>query len=497
MRTALCLWIVMGVLCPGEVRGHKGNGGDRHHGHSRDHGGDRDHSDRRDCEHGNRRDHGHGRDHGDRPDHGHGRNHDHGDRRDHDHGDRRDHGHGRDHDHGDRRDHGHERDHGHHHHHEPSDNSTKPVIQGNLEFAYSLYNQLVAQPDNQGKNVFFSPLSVSLALAALSVGAKGQTHQQLFTVLGFNSSLLTQEQVDQAFQTILTQLNQKIGVNLTVGSALFMQNTFTPHPEFLEDLKRFYLSEGVTVDFTNTAKAIDTINTYVGDKTKGKIDKLVKDLDPTTVMYLLSYIYFKGKWEIPFNPADTKEDTFHVDENTTVPVQMMSMMKRFSVYYDQEISTSILHLRYNDSVSMMLVLPEKGLASLDEVICLNHITKWHRWKKAREYHVYVPKLSITTTYSLKDILSGIGMPDIFSDRADFSGISEELKVAVSEVVQQASLDVDEAGVTTAAATGVVLMPLSSRHTHVLKFDHPFMVFVMDRETNNILFMGKIINPANK
>uniref|UniRef100_A0A8C7RAU0 Thyroxine-binding globulin n=2 Tax=Oncorhynchus mykiss TaxID=8022 RepID=A0A8C7RAU0_ONCMY len=487
MRTALCLWIVMGVLCPGEVRGHKGNGGDRHHGHSRDH------------DHGDRPDHGHGRnhDHGDRRDHGHGRDHDHGDRRDHGHGRDHDHGDRRDHDHGDRRDHGHGRDHGHHHHHEPSDNSTKPVIQGNLEFAYSLYNQLVAQPDNQGKNVFFSPLSVSLALAALSVGAKGQTHQQLFTVLGFNSSLLTQEQVDQAFQTILTQLNQKIGVNLTVGSALFMQNTFTPHPEFLEDLKRFYLSEGVTVDFTNTAKAIDTINTYVGDKTKGKIDKLVKDLDPTTVMYLLSYIYFKGKWEIPFNPADTKEDTFHVDENTTVPVQMMSMMKRFSVYYDQEISTSILHLRYNDSVSMMLVLPEKGLASLDEVICLNHITKWHRWKKAREYHVYVPKLSITTTYSLKDILSGIGMPDIFSDRADFSGISEELKVAVSEVVQQASLDVDEAGATTAAATGVVLMPLSSRHTHVLKFDHPFMVFVMDRETKNILFMGKIINPANK
>nr|XP_023858434.1 alpha-1-antitrypsin isoform X2 [Salvelinus alpinus]XP_023858435.1 alpha-1-antitrypsin isoform X3 [Salvelinus alpinus] len=479
MRTALCLWIVMGVLCPGEVRGHKGNGGDRHHGHSRDHGGDHDHSDRR------------GREHGDRRDHGHGRDHDHGDRRDHDHGDRRDH------DHGDRRDHGHGRDHWHHHHHEPSDNSTKPVIQGNLEFACSLYNQLVAQPDNQGKNVFFSPLSVSLALTALSVGAKGQTHQQLFTGLGFNSSLLTQEQVDQAFQTILTQLNQKIGVNLTVGSALFMQNTFTPRPEFLEDLKRFYPSEGVTVDFTNTAKAIDTINTYVEDKTKGKIDKLVKDLDPTTVMYLLSYIYFKGKWELPFNPEDTKEDTFHVDENTTVPVQMMSMMKRFSVYYDQEISTSILHLRYNDSVSMMLVLPEKGLASLDEVICLNHITKWHRWKKAREYHVYVPKLSITTTYSLKDILSGIGMPDIFSDRADFSGISEELKVAVSEVVHQASLDVDEAGATAAAATGVVLMPLSSRHTPVLKFDRPFMVFVMDRETKNILFMGKIINPANK
>uniref|UniRef100_A0A674DX32 Thyroxine-binding globulin n=2 Tax=Salmo trutta TaxID=8032 RepID=A0A674DX32_SALTR len=444
MRTALCLWIVMAVLCPGEVKGHKGHGGDHHHGQGLDHD------------------------------------------------------HGRDNDHGHRRDHEHRRDHNHGHHDpEPGDNGTKPVIQGNGGFAFSLYKQLVVQPDNQGKNVFFSPLSVSLALAALSVGARGQTHQQLFTGLGFNSSLLTQEQVDQAFQTILTQLNQKNGVDLSIGSALFLHNTFKPHPEFLKDMKRFYLSEGFTVDFTNTADAIETINKYVGEKTRGKIDKLVKDLDPTTVMYLLSYIYFKGKWEIPFDSKDTKEDTFHVDDNTTVPVQMMSVKKRFSVYYDQEISTSVLQLHYNESVSMMLALPEKGLARLEEVIGQNHITKWHRWMKASEYQVHVPKMSITTTYSLKDVLSGMGMLDIFSNRADFSGISEDLKVAVSEVAHQASLDVDEAGATAAAATGVVLMPLSFRRTPVLKFDRPFMVIVMDRETKSILFMGKIINPANK
>lgn len=163
-----------------------------------------------------------------------------------------------------------------------------------------------------------------------------------------------------------------------------------------------------------------------------------------------------------------------MDDNTTVPVQMMSVKKRFSVYYDQEISTSVLQLHYNESVSMMLALPEKGLTRLEEVIGQNHITKWHRWMKARydrsqsgritlielmnvgwvkqphitsiaskifflsnfvfsEYQVHVPKMSITTTYSLKDVLSGMGMLDIFSNRADFSGISEDLKVAVSEV----------------------------------------------------------------
>lgn len=185
--------------------------------------------------------------------------------------------------------------HGPHHHPKPQINNSLPVIQGNGEFAFRLYKHLAAQPDSQGKNVFFSPLSVSLALAALSVGARGQTHQQLFSGLGFNSSMLTQKEVDQAFNTILTQLNQKAGVDLSAGSALFLHNTFKPRPEFLEDMKKFYLSEGFTVDFTKTTETTDIINKYVEEKTRGKIDKLVKDLDPSTIMYLLSYIYFKGK----------------------------------------------------------------------------------------------------------------------------------------------------------------------------------------------------------
>ncbi|KAJ8005994.1 hypothetical protein DPEC_G00123660 [Dallia pectoralis] len=452
MRTTLCLLIVLAVVCLGMVSGHKHNKGDRKHGHEHgcDHGGGHDQDDEgRDDDRGQGREHGrgHGRGHdqddeGRDDNRGQGREHGRGHGRGHDHDDK-----GRDHDHG----HGRGREHGHHHH-EHGNNVNKSVIQGNSDFAFRLYKQLVALPANQNENVFFSPLSVSLALAALSVGAKGQTHQQLFAGLGFNSSQWDQEQIGQVFQTILRQLNQKTAVNLSVGSAIFLENTLKPLPEFLETLKRFYLTEGFPVDFTDTAKAIDTINTYVRDKTHGKIDKLVNDLDPATVVYLLSYMYFKGKWEIPFDPKNTKDKPFHINENTTVPVQMMQLEDRFWAYEDRELSASILKLHYNDSVSMMLVLPEKGLAKLEEVICQNHIAKWQRWMKPKQYQVYVPKLSITTKYSLTDVLRDMGMPEIFTTSANFSGISEKMRVKVSEVVHQASLDVDEAGTTAVAVT---------------------------------------------
>uniref|UniRef100_A0A0E9WQA4 Thyroxine-binding globulin n=1 Tax=Anguilla anguilla TaxID=7936 RepID=A0A0E9WQA4_ANGAN len=214
-------------------------------------------------------------------------------------------------------------------------------------------------------------------------------------------------------------------------------------------------------------------------------------------MYLINYIYFKGKWEIPFDPKETKENKFHVDDNTTVLVQMMYEENDFHVFHDEEISTHVLQLHYNESVSMMLVLPEKGLEGLEEVVCKNHLRKWIRSVKKRKYMVHVPKVSLKTSYQLKDILSGMGITDIFEDTADLSEISEDGKLVVSKVIHKATLDVDEAGATAAAATGIEIMLDSIIFTPVLKFNHPFMVFVLNRETRSILFMGKIVNPAEK
>uniref|UniRef100_A0A3Q0SK71 Thyroxine-binding globulin n=1 Tax=Amphilophus citrinellus TaxID=61819 RepID=A0A3Q0SK71_AMPCI len=174
-------------------------------------------------------------------------------------------------------------------------------------------------------------------------------------------------------------------------------------------------------------------------------------------------------------------------------VQMMYMKEDVDVYYDQAINTSVLHLPFNGTHSMLLMLPD-DMARLENAISPGHVTKWLKWRKSRKYEIYVPKFSIKTSYKLNNVLTEMGMSDMFSDCANLTGISEEVQLAVSEVVHQATLDVDEAGATAAAATGIGIMLTSYVIYPVLKFDRPFMVIITERNTENILFMGKIINP---
>ncbi|XP_031173153.1 alpha-1-antitrypsin-like protein CM55-MS isoform X5 [Sander lucioperca] len=375
-----------------------------------------------------------------------------------------------------------------------SANSVSLVNEANKEFSFQLYRKLAADADSQGKNIFFSPASVSAALAALSVGAQGETHRQLFSGLGFNSSLLTQTDVDQVFQTLLQSANNTSQEDASEGTAVFVDNRFKPKPEFLQTLKQSYLADGFNVDFTKATESADTINKYVAEKTNGKIDKLVESLDQSTVMYLISYIYYKGKWATPFDPKLTKQDDFNVDENTKVPVTMMNMEERFHTYHDHVLNTTVLQLPFNSSYSMLLMLPDV-MATLENRICPNHVTKWLKWMKSRTTDVYIPKFSIKTSYNLNDVLTEMGMTDMFGDRANLRGISEEQRLAVSDVVHKATLDVDETGATAAAATGIGITLMSFRHVPVLKFNRPFMVLIIERHTEKILFLGKIINPT--
>lgn len=176
-----------------------------------------------------------------------------------------------------------------------SSTSVPLLTAANREFSFSLYRRLAAQTDSQGKNIFFSPFSVSVALAALSVGARGETYRQLFGGLGFNSTSLSQRDVDQAFRSLFEKSMKTSDGVTREGTAVFVDKLFKPHPEFLETLKQSYFADGFNVDFTKSSESANTINKYVEEKTNGKIDQLVGDLDPSTVMYLISYIYFKGK----------------------------------------------------------------------------------------------------------------------------------------------------------------------------------------------------------
>ena len=216
---------------------------------------------------------------------------------------------GHEHGHGHRHGHGHERSHGGGHRHGPSNSSIK-LFRPNSMFAFRLYKQLVSQAEYQNENVFFSPLSLSVALAALTLGARGETNEELFDGLGFNLSHVTEQGVHEGFRDILQNLNQQEEIDLRAGSALFVSDAFKPNADFLERMNTFYLSDGFTTNFKKTTEAAKIINDYVKTKTNGKISNLVDQLDPGTVMYLVSYIYFKG-----------------------MMIDLPCVLKRISVYY--------------------------------------------------------------------------------------------------------------------------------------------------------------------
>ncbi|XP_056113368.1 corticosteroid-binding globulin-like [Rhinichthys klamathensis goyatoka] len=374
------------------------------------------------------------------------------------------------------------------------------LIKMNNDFAFHLYKRLVEMPEYQSKNIFFSPFSVSMVLSELSLGAGGETKQQLLSGIGHNSSVFSTEEMHQMFHRLLEEIDQRTGVDIDVGSALYVGDTFKALPEFLEKMKEFYHSEGFTVDFS-VKETLDKINMYVKEKTHGKIKQAVDDLESDTLMFLLTYIYFKGKWDMPFNRSTTRKVIFHVDAETTVPVQMMHQYESLRVYYDAELTSKVLCLDYNDSYSMFLAVPDsdkrdKTIKNLEMAISRQHIEKWRRAVQKRKVDIYVPKLSLKTSYSLNDILKGMGMADMFTDKANFTGISEE-RIFISKALHKATLDIDEEGTTAAAVTTVSFRPMSYSPMQTLRFDRPFMIFITDKKNDNILFFGKVVNPAEK
>ncbi|KAL4593266.1 alpha-1-antitrypsin-like, partial [Arapaima gigas] len=278
MKLLLCLCIVLLVLCTSLQGNRQKEGEDKEHGRGQKFG----------HEQGRGQKFGHEQGHGQKFGHEQGR----GQKFGHEQGRGQKYGHEQGQGHKQEQGHKHDHDQGHHQHGRQK-NGSLDIFMENVDFAFRLYKQIVSLPESQTENVFFSPLSVSLALAALSLGARGQTHEQLLRGLGFNKTEITAEEVNEAFHQILLELNNKTDVDLSVGSALFMRNTFKPHPEFLDNMKRYYLSEGFTANFSKTADTIELINSYVKNKTHGKIPRLVQDLDPRTIMYLISYMYFK------------------------------------------------------------------------------------------------------------------------------------------------------------------------------------------------------------
>uniref|UniRef100_A0A667H124 Serpin family A member 9 n=2 Tax=Lynx canadensis TaxID=61383 RepID=A0A667H124_LYNCA len=381
----------------------------------------------------------------------------------------------------------------------PTRNTATPwVSSSNTNFAFRLYRRLVLKTPDQ--NVFFSPLSISASLATLSLGARSATKTQILQGLGFNLTHEPESAIHRAFQHLLYSLSvPSKGLDLRMGSVLFIKKELRLQTNFLDDVKRLYDSKVFSTDFSSTSTARKRINSYVEKETKGKVVDLIQDLDPLTAMVLVNPVFFKAKWEKPFHPGYTRKSSpFLVGQGATVKVPMMHQVEQFAFGVDPELSCSVLQMEYSGNTVAFFVLPGQGkMRQLEQALSARTLRRWSLLLRKRWIEVFIPKFSISASYDLETILPKMGIWDAFSNNADFSGITKTDFLQLSKVAHKAVLDVSEEGTEAAAATATKLIVRSkdSPSYTVIRFNRSFLLLLINKATEAILFLGKVENPT--
>ncbi|KAM9294359.1 alpha-1-antitrypsin-like protein GS55-MS [Gastrophryne carolinensis] len=396
------------------------------------------------------------------------------------------------HHHGHRRGHhhGHRRGHHHHRHHSNESLPCHRIAKSNAKFAFELFSQLAR--DHSSENIVFSPVSISMALAFLSLGAKGQTKQQILNGIGFNISEISEKDIHEGFHHLLDMLNDENEFLLESGNALFISQAWNILQDFLDNAKNTYQSDAISVDFQNNEEAKKLINSYVEEQTNGTIKDILSSVSKEAALILVNYIYFKGQWENPFDQELTREGDFRVDENTVVKVPFMSRTGYYNVGFLDE--AEVVALPYKGNMSALFVLPKEGKLESVEANLQYIVKKWKRTQRMGLVDLSIPKFSISGSLDLKEVLSKFGIVDMFSDKADLSDITGAKDLKISQALHKAKLNVHEKGT---EATGVTLLEaVPMMLPPHIKFNRPFCIIIYSHDSNSFPFMSKLHNPAN-
>lgn len=373
------------------------------------------------------------------------------------------------------------------------------IVHDNNAFAVDLYNRL----SKDTGNLFFSPKSISTALAMTYAGANGDTAMEMANVLHFTQP---SEKLHSAMGFLLRDMNtpHKDYV-LKVSNALWVQQNYHLLEDFHKIMHKNYGGAANNVDFENdTEQARQNINTAVEEQTGHKIKNfLAKDMiDNTYRIVLTDAVYFKSKWKEPFDANDTEPAPFYLSTGKMVTVPMMEKIADFQ-YFDGG-SFKVLELPYkNDELSMIILLPEKadGLAKIEKSLTEAHIEQWMKKMHLENVAVSLPRFKFSAEYLLDNTLKSMGMERAFDkSRADFTNmVSPETKdgnLYIGHVVHKTFIDVNEKGTEAVAATGVAMRQLML--VEVSKYfyaNHPFLFIIWEKHSKSILFMGRVANPA--
>ncbi|XP_036253389.1 serpin B6-like [Molothrus ater] len=373
----------------------------------------------------------------------------------------------------------------------------------NSTFAVDLLRKLCEK--KSGRNVFFSPFSISSALSMVLLGARGSNEAQIRKVL----SLKNAQDAHNGYQSLLSEINDpNTKYILRTANRLYGEKTFEFLASFIESSQKSYHAGLEQMDFLHAWEdSTKQINGWVEERTEGKIQNLLAEgtLDSLTRLVLVNAIYFKGKWEEQFNKQSTREWPFQINKNETRPVQMMFKEANFNMTYIGDFQTKILELPYvGNELSMIILLPDAiqdgstGLERLERELTHDKLMGWisPKMMTSTEVMVYLPRFKLEEDYDLKPVLSSMGMPDAFeSGKADFSGISPGNELVLSEVIHKSFVEVNEEGTEAAAATAMVICGCSAvMSTAEFTADHPFLFFIRHNKTCSILFCGRFCCP---
>jgi serpin B len=379
----------------------------------------------------------------------------------------------------------------------PADDA-RAAVKGNTEFALSLYGRLRGRDGN----LFFSPYSISTALAMTCEGARGQTADEMAKALHFTPD---RDRLRAAFAALLaqTRAGKEGDYQLSVANALWGQSGIGFLPDFLNHTRESYGAGLREVDFAGSTEAArQAINAWVEQQTKDKIKDLLPPgvLTGDTRLVLTNAIYFKGFWALQFKKSATKEEPFRTAGGGPVKAPLMHQTGDFK--YADGGDFQALELPYRgDDLSMVVLLPKKadGLAALEQKLTGPNLRAWLGKLRKQEVQVALPKFKMTREFNLNATLKALGMRRAFvPGGADFSGMAGSVgrKLFIQAVVHKAFVDVNEQGTEAAAATAVGVATTSEPPPPpVFRADHPFVFLIRDNRSGSALFLGRLTNPG--
>ncbi|KAF7666798.1 hypothetical protein LDENG_00091640 [Lucifuga dentata] len=327
-------------------------------------------------------------------------------------------------------------------------------------------------------NVIISPLSISLALSQLALGAANETEVLLMHHLHGN----TLPCYHQSLHNVLAQLRNN---DLQIATRIFLRQGFEPKQEFVQESQRFYESEPVVLE------DLQQINDWVANATQGKMTDFLSALPPNILLMLINAVHFKGQWKARFDPRFTSRGVFYIDDKHMVDVDVMEDAKHpLSLFIDNELDAQVASFPFMNSMNLFVVMPMSGQVNMTSLAAKMNISDlYNRLPKEKAVQVKVPKFKLEYTQELQEVLTKLGMGQMFS-HPNLAGIADG-PLLVSSVMHKSSMEIHEEGAEASASTTVIISRASNP---VFNLNQPFFFALMDDMTKLPIFMGVINNP---